>query len=49
MKKIHRGTDRYCLAAGGPGDTGGGGDPEDGHIHPDLLMAEEAVWPDGHG
>jgi hypothetical protein len=47
MKKIHRGTDHYCLAAGGPGNTSRGGDPEDGHVHPDLLPAEEAVWPYG--
>src|SRR5271156_6245570 len=37
------------IAASGDGNTGGRGDPEDGHLDADVLSMEEAVWPNGCG
>jgi len=42
-KPLYRRADRVRVAASGDGNTDGGGDPEDGHLHADILSLEETV------
>jgi hypothetical protein len=48
MKKTHNTEEQIasCAAATGDRNNGWGSDPEDRHLHPDVLSVEQAVRPD---
>src|ERR1700723_805686 len=46
---LYGGADGLRVAASRYRDTSGRSNPEDGHLHADVLSLEETVWADGRG